>query len=188
MLVYFKYVWTQVLKQRCLGALCPHLCSLCAGVIPRRGFPGHGEMTARSSRPTDHSQARWETLPRRLSNSPRVGSHWLAGVTSPLLSQWRPVDLSTLIGQGWILGQPLESGGGVSPLPTLPQGLDRGGGRFSQEEVRGSGAEAGGAYAACAPDPGLVLTKLGSQSTGIVLSPPQRLRLGALCPFMLISS
>lgn len=98
------------------------------------------------------------------------------------------MDLSTLIGQGWILGQPLESGGGVSPLPTLPQGLDRGGGRFSQEEVRGSGAEAGGAYAACAPDPGLVLTKLGSQSTGIVLSPPQRLRLGALCPFMLISS
>ena len=144
-------------------------------------------MTARSSRPTDPSQARWETLPICLSNSPRVGSHWLAGVTSSLLSQWRPVDLSRLIGQGWVLGQPLESGGGVNPIPTLPQGIDRGGG-FSQEEVRGSGAEAGRASAACAPDPGLVLTKLGSQSTGIVLCPPKHLRLGALCPFMLVSS
>lgn len=48
----------------------------------------------------------------------------------------RPVGLTTLIGQGWVLGPPLEPGGGVSPTPTLPQGLEEGFSPKGRSEAR----------------------------------------------------
>lgn len=87
-------------------------------------------MSASNSRPTYPSQ---KFLPAKISGLALIG--WLETHTH-FSANNEARGLTALIGQSWVLGPPLGSGGGDSPTLTLSQGLDRGGG-FSQGEVRG---------------------------------------------------